>query len=69
MVIGKRSHPFSIAIFGDHVIWTDIVALKLEMADKRTGNDRRQLLRAAKQITNVKVFHKILQQKSMSVCC
>ncbi|KAK3747611.1 hypothetical protein QZH41_013666, partial [Actinostola sp. cb2023] len=62
--VGKRSHPFSVAVFGDHVFWTDSLANKLERADKRTGQNRRVLQHTGERITNVRVFHPLLRPNS-----
>ncbi|EDO48729.1 predicted protein, partial [Nematostella vectensis] len=43
LFFGKHSHPFSLAVFGDHVYWTDWL-MGLQMADKRTGDQRRVLV-------------------------
>ncbi|XP_037085520.1 prolow-density lipoprotein receptor-related protein 1-like [Pollicipes pollicipes] len=46
---GTPSHPFDVAVFGEHIFWTDWVRHAVGRADKRAGRDPSFILRDVAQ--------------------
>ena len=62
------SHPFAISVFEEHIYWSDWETEAVEVANKFTGKDRKQLVRL--EVTRplgIKIQHQALQQPGMHI--
>lgn len=51
-------HPFGLDVFGDNVYWTDWETLKIERANKFTGQNRKVISTGITDLMDVRAFHR-----------
>ncbi|KAM9734824.1 uncharacterized protein ACNS7B_014278 [Menidia menidia] len=66
--MAETPSPFSVAVFNDHVFWSDTKRRTIRSANKRTGKDQKVLLKRPGQPFGLKVMHAVSQPTVPSPC-